>query len=700
MEKMEDNFEISTGSKLTPNLYPNFRKRSSKKNVFSNIEKISNFTTPVKNNLKKPLVIQADSNSDEEPTDFTSQNVENDIEISSPESNKYFDNSNIFERTNISELSVKENIYEDMEQTNEIYHEEIESDNLPKFYCLKNKVLVVMRPETIFWFCGKLKVQVLYGAIKIYGAILNKPESYQVYSPRSHSLLSIETETSELNCDKEILWQTLVNEGLDRNVKSSLVQLINQCQSGWAIILLKNLINHLTTFLNTYCSFKLYPKIEDQTFYSWNDLKRAEMILQSNLRFGRTSKQLIVNPEWKTKIIDTIIEEFEHKQSINLIFGGKAVGKSTLSKYLVNAIIPNSNKIVFVNLDPGQTECTPSGCISLNLIETPFLGPNFTELRTPYYQIYIGDVNVANCVTRYLEAVKILVNRLKSDSKISNLPVIVNTMGFCKGIGMDIALSIIRIFQPTNVIQIMSKKVRNNFENYLTENAAKQKSSWTVYEEDKQIELCYNFHRINSEAEMHGNGETFNMEPYQKRDLVMLAYLSEITKGKQHMKSLKFTIPSINDITPYKAPLSSLYLSLTQTGVPLTHVLAAMNGNIVALCGYDPSAESNNSALSNSENSQVLIRTPLSTCYGFGIIRGIDMERKILYINTPLTMGELKLVNCLVDCVPIPTALLPLNLPNAPYTGNKADLPTSKEHRRGFFRVRNQTTTTTRETSE
>lgn len=75
------------------------------------------------------------------------------------------------------------------------------------------------------------------------------------------------------------------------------------------------------------------------------------------------------------------------------------------------------------------------------------------------------------------------------------------------------------------------------------------------------------------------------------------------------------------------------------------------------------------------------------------------MERKVLHINTPLTMGELKFVNCLVDCVPIPTALLPLNLPNAPYTGNKADLPTSKEHRRGIFRVRNQTTTTTTTTT-
>lgn len=74
-----------------------------------------------------------------------------------------------------------------------------------------------------------------------------------------------------------------------------------------------------------------------------------------------------------------------------------------------------------------------------------------------------------------------------------------------------------------------------------------------------------------------------------------------------------------------------------------------------------------------------------------GVIRGVEIEKGIVYLNTPLTAEILQFVNCLVDCVPIPSALLPLNLPNAPYTGNKADLPTSKEPRRGYFKMRNQT---------
>ena len=54
--------------------------------------------------------------------------------------------------------------------------------------------------------------------------------------------------------------------------------------------------------------------------------------------------------------------------------------------------------------------------------------------------------------------------------------------------------------------------------------------------EKKRIKLSYDLHRINSEAEGQNNdGETWNMEPYQKRDLVMLSYLSQITNTSESL---------------------------------------------------------------------------------------------------------------------------------------------------------------------
>lgn len=356
---------------------------------------------------------------------------------------------------------------------------------LPQFYCLRNKVLAIMKPESTFWFCGKLKVQVLYGTIQIYGAVLNSSTTVtpvEVFSPRNQSFVGIGTENGPSDCNEKELWETLVGAGINRKIKSSLVLNIRQCEPGWAVILLENLTNHMTEFISTFCSFKLFPKIDDQTFYSWTDPKRAEITLQANLRYCKAGNQLKINPQWKTKVVDRILDEYSTKRkSINLIFGGKNVGKSTFSRYLVNSILPKSGTVVLINLDPGQTECTPSGCISLNLIDKALLGPNFTQLRTPYYQLYIGDVNVVHCVTRYLEGVYKLAQIVSSDSRISNLPIIVNTMGFCKGIGWNIAVSLIQFFQPTNVIQIMSRKPKNNFDNCLSRNIVQQQVFFSNY---------------------------------------------------------------------------------------------------------------------------------------------------------------------------------------------------------------------------
>lgn len=63
------------------------------------------------------------------------------------------------------------------------------------------------------------------------------------------------------------------------------------------------------------------------------------------------------------------------------------------------------------------------------------------------------------------------------------------------------------------------------------------------------------------------------------------------------------------------------------------------------------------------------------------------MERQEVYINTPLPLSSMQYVNCLAGCIPVPPALLQLHH-RAPYVGGNADLPTSRESRRGGFRVK------------
>lgn len=77
----------------------------------------------------------------------------------------------------------------------------------------------------------------------------------------------------------------------------------------------------------------------------------------------------------------------------------------------------------------------------------------------------------------------------------------------------------------------------------------------------------------------------------------------------------------------------------------------------------------------------------LSYVISAGIIRGIDTERREVFINTPLPISIMQHINCLAGCISVPPALLQLNQ-GAPYVGENASLPTSREIRRGVFRMK------------
>ncbi|XP_066588912.1 polynucleotide 5'-hydroxyl-kinase NOL9 [Prorops nasuta] len=570
-----------------------------------------------------------------------------------------------------------------------------------KFYSLENKVLVVMEPKATFSFNGKLRIKVLYGTLEIYGSELLENSTFvHVYSPRGHSKVVIENVETQKELSKENLKLLLSREGITVDINTKLQNDIESYTSGLAIFILMSLENTLTNFLSTFYPVKLFPSIENSVNYSWTDKKKAEVTLQCNFYFDKYScKQLIYDRQAIKFIKDKMLQRIaDDKWSCSIIAGGKGVGKSTTVRFVINNILPATN-VVLVDLDPGQTECTPAGCISFNVIKEPLLGPNFTHLITPYYQLFVGDVNISNCAIRYLECIKMLMDKLASCPTLSKLPVIINTIGFCQGIGWDIVIFVIKLFQPSLVVQIISQKKKNNFDEFLTKeviNVQTREGHKLCQADINWSKPCnYEFQTIESYAEYHVENATemWNMEPYQKRELMMVAYLSKIVKNNKNILGEKFFSNSINAVVPYVIPFSSLYICLSRSLVPISRVFSVLNGNIVALCGVDentlPPIKD-----SDSRNPVILIRQPLGTCYGFGIVRGVDMEKAELYIITALSKSVMQSVNCLMGCIPIPKTILKMDIPHTPYTGENATLPTSREHRRGYFRMKYQNKST------
>ncbi|XP_077278296.1 polynucleotide 5'-hydroxyl-kinase NOL9 [Temnothorax americanus] len=573
----------------------------------------------------------------------------------------------------------------------------------PKVYCIRNIVIVIMESGNRLCFTGKLLVKVLYGAVKIYGSILNSSTgATEVYSPRGYSNIAIETSEEFPEGSVDEVWTTLAAEGITRDLESELQVNVDNVRPGMAVLVLQNFENNLTVFLKTHFPyFRLFPYVKNPHYFSWTDPKRAEIILQSNLRLEQNDdfnyRRLITDPCITTDVAERMLSRWRANEwSCTLIAGGKNVGKSTSVRCLINSLLRTSEKVVLVDVDPGQAECTPSGCISYSLIEEPLMGPNFTHLKAPVYQLFIDDISVSRCVTRYLEGIKLLIERLKESPVLSRLPIVVNTMGFTQSLGWDIAIFTIKLIRPSIILQIMSSKKKNNYNDVLSaEVVNKQECSWTFCDErfinwnrPCEHDLCI----IYSQAEtVAARTNEWNMQPYQQRELVMMSYLSGIVRDKND--SLQYnTGPSlsINEAVPYTAPFSSLRIIPQRLfGVPASRALSVINGNIAALCGIDLTEESAQESEGISSLRVLTQRSPLCTCYGFGIIRGVDMERQEVFINTPLPLSMMQHVNCLAGCIPVPPALLQLHQ-GAPYVGGNAALPTSREPRRGYFRMRYQ----------
>lgn len=345
----------------------------------------------------------------------------------------------------------------------------------PKVYCIRNIVIVIMESENRLCFTGKLLVQVLYGTVKIYGSTLNRlTGTTEVYSPRGYSNVAIETSEEFPEDSIDDVWTKLAVEGITRDSESELQVNIDNVRPGMVVLMLQNFENNLTLFLKTYFPyFKLFPNVKNPHYFSWTDPRRAEIILQANLCLEQYDdsnyRRLITDPCITTDVAERMLSCWRANEwSCTLIAGGKSVGKSTSVRCLINSLLHTTEKVVLVDVDPGQAECTPPGCISYSLIEEPLMGPNFTHLKAPVYQLFIDDVNVSRCVTRYLEGIKMLIERLKECPVLSRLPIVVNTMGFTQSLGWDIAIFTIKLIRPSIILQIMSSKKKNNYDNVLS----------------------------------------------------------------------------------------------------------------------------------------------------------------------------------------------------------------------------------------
>ena len=142
--------------------------------------------------------------------------------------------------------------------------------------------------------------------------------------------------------------------------------------------------------------------------------------LQNYLSSALQSNKLRRNQEKMTKL---------------MVMGEKGTGKSTFLRFFLNALLNDHGKVLVIDLDPGQTEFSFPGCLSVNLITRFVLGPPFTHLeRQPEFSTFLATCSPGEVPREYLEclrALNVYIEELYGQN--SEIPILINTMGWVTG---------------------------------------------------------------------------------------------------------------------------------------------------------------------------------------------------------------------------------------------------------------------------
>jgi hypothetical protein len=194
-----------------------------------------------------------------------------------------------------------------------------------------------------------------------------------------------------------------------------------------------------------------YPFVKD----IFNNFNGKENVFFPYLRQVFSSENTLqITQEW-CQVADHISL---WKAPVVVFLGQANLGKSTLARFVVNRLLNKFPRVAFLECDVGQTEFTPPGILSLNVVDQPLTGPPFTHQRDPVIAHYFGEYTPSVQPEYYVRLVHSLVKfyREKLKPEHPNLPLVVNTCGWLRDLGAALALDILRISAPSHIVRLRS----------------------------------------------------------------------------------------------------------------------------------------------------------------------------------------------------------------------------------------------------
>nr|XP_006820503.1 PREDICTED: polynucleotide 5'-hydroxyl-kinase NOL9-like [Saccoglossus kowalevskii] len=334
---------------------------------------------------------------------------------------------------------------------------------------ISTECLAVMQDPSEMHFHGKVSMQVVSGSISVLGHCISAgSKEFSLYSPYCTSAMSVKTT------------KTFTNDGFsDSKLRKTLEDILVHADSNTLSNVLKKMTSHTVVILfkklvcpatNYVTSFDFYNELFTRPISEVDYNKEFDVASSIGLHVVTDPGKPLFYLQSELKDITRTLLKSTVTRPVVLVCGGKNVGKSTYCRYLINSFLNKENSIDYLECDVGQTEFTPSSIISLTEVKEPLLGPPFTHLREPTIMSFFGDLSPKDDPERYIHTVRYVYNQCKKSQR----PVVVNTMGWNKAMGLSLLLDVIRVIKPTHIIQFDTNVTSKNLpllnDEYLNDN--------------------------------------------------------------------------------------------------------------------------------------------------------------------------------------------------------------------------------------
>jgi polynucleotide 5'-hydroxyl-kinase GRC3/NOL9 len=360
-----------------------------------------------------------------------------------------------------------------------------------------------------------------------------------------------------------------------------------------------------------------------------------------------------------------------------VLCGAKGVGKSTCLRYATNRLLEQYDQVAILDADVGQPEFSPPGLLTLSLTHRPLLQPpHMNNLKaahdddtnahiiTTVSSCFYGSLTSKTDPSYYVDCLQFLIQQyqqqLTPNGRECQLPLLINLDGWVKGMGYEVLTALLAKdnLHPSHVIQLVGETKAKVFD--LT-NVLGGDSDATLHVVDAFNNIVRGETTLTTAIDQH----TDNIPPPPSS--VSLSVVSS-SIGSGTLRALRFASYFVPDpclwdgmhdaigqtgwaddeceiahrlaaAKPYAVPFEAVEYFFVgadrQDIVQEDDILNAFNGGIVGLSRRCESNDQPNPTDGHLE------------CFGLGLIRAIDMSRRLFYILTPVDPSKLSLVTCL-----------------------------------------------------